>query len=85
MRLKISVWAYKLLIVLTRAFDFEHVSFVLFVSYVLQFSRRIRSPVKCLKWSFFAKIVNGLKLLIVFANGFGFDVRLGYEFAFEFV
>ena len=34
---------------------------------------------------FFAKIVNGLKLLIAFANGFRFDVSLGYEFAFEFV
>ena len=33
---------------------------------------------------FFEKIVNGLKPLIVFANGFGFDVSLGYEFAFEF-
>ena len=32
---------------------------------------------------FFAKIVNGLNPLIVFANGFGFDVSLGYEFAFE--
>ena len=32
----------------------------------------------------FAEIVNGLKLLIVFANGFGFNVSLGHEFAFEF-
>ena len=32
----------------------------------------------------FAEIVNGLKLLIVFANGFSFDFSLGYEFAFEF-
>ena len=30
------------------------------------------------------KTVNGLKLLIVFAIDFGFDVSLGYEFAFEF-
>ena len=36
--------------------------------------------------SFFEKknTVNGLKLLIVFAIDFGFDVSLGYEFAFEF-
>ena len=33
---------------------------------------------------FFAKIISGLKLLIVFANGFGFDVSMGYEFTFEF-
>ena len=32
---------------------------------------------------FFRKIVNGLKLLIVFANGFGFDISLSYEFAVE--
>ena len=32
----------------------------------------------------FSDIVNGLKLLIVFASGFSFDVSLGYEFAFEF-
>ena len=30
------------------------------------------------------KTVNGLKLLIAFAIDFGFDVSLGYEFAFEF-
>ena len=33
---------------------------------------------------FFVKIVNTIKLMIVFANGFNFDVLLGYEFAFEF-
>ena len=26
---------------------------------------------------FFAKIISGLKLLIIFANGFGFDVSMG--------
>ena len=34
---------------------------------------------------FLQKIVNGFKLVIVFTNDFGFDVSLGYEFAFEFV
>ena len=33
---------------------------------------------------FFAEIVNSLKLLIVVTNGFGFNVSLCYEFAFEF-
>ena len=33
---------------------------------------------------FFVRIVNYLMLLIAFANGFGSDVSLGYEFAFEF-
>ena len=34
-------------------------------------------------FSFFVKIVDGLKLLIVFANDLGFDISLGYEFAFK--
>ena len=33
---------------------------------------------------FFAKIVNVLKLLTVFANDLNFAVSFGYEFAFEF-
>ena len=33
---------------------------------------------------FCKKIVNGFKLLIVLPNDFGFDVSLGYKFAFEF-
>ena len=32
----------------------------------------------------FAKVVNSLMLVIAFANDFGFDVSMGYEFAFEF-
>ena len=35
-------------------------------------------------FSFFVKIVDGFKLVIVFANDLGFDISLGYEFAFEF-
>ena len=81
-------------IIILRAFDFEHARFVLFIFYILQFEKRIWSLwVEC-EWMsvvnvwgdvFLGKMVNSLKLLIVSANDFGFDVSSGYEFAFEFI
>ena len=39
------------------------------------------NPDKHLRWSVLQKIVNGRKLLIIFAKSFVLNVSLGYEYA----
>ena len=65
---------FSLLIVLFHTFDFEHVTFVLFVFYILTILEAYSEPSRMSGVGFFAKIVNDIKPLIVFANGFNFDV-----------
>ena len=55
---------------------FRFVLFVFLTYCILYLEPSLMSGV-----GFLQKIVNGFKLLIVFADDFGFDVSLGYEFA----